>query len=110
MKNSGLLELVGKLVRVRPAVKRQLGDGTLLPSIEDDWRVEKDLSGEAVVVMHNLPTGYVVPLWRDGVFEFREPNTLVLKEQITFVAGAGLLRDPLPDPRARYTPPALRSR
>jgi hypothetical protein len=62
-----------------------------------------------VVEIHNLPTGYVVELSRDNVYEFRTPNILVLKEQITFTPN-GLIRDPLPDPRARYARPRLRSR
>jgi hypothetical protein len=109
MKRTGLRSLIGQVVKLRPAVRRVDFDGTLLPSIDDDWRVHATSQPNAVVELHNLATGHFLPLGPDNVFEFRSPKTLVLKEQLTLF-GRDIIRDPLPDPRARYSPPGVRSR
>lgn len=109
MKRTGLRSLIGQVVKVRPAVRRVDSDRTLLPSIDDDWRVHATSEPNAVVELHNLATGHFLPVGPDNVFEFRSPRTLVLKEQITLF-GRDIIRDPLPDPRARYRTPRVRSR
>jgi hypothetical protein len=109
MKRQGLRELIGKTIKLRPAVRRRWLDGSDLPSIDDDWFVTRSFTPNAVVRAVNSTTGHFIDLSHDNVYEFREPNFVVLKEQLT-LRGINVDRDPLPDPRARYTPPVLRIR
>ena len=109
MNREGLRLLRGRVVKLRPAVQRLLPSGLFLPSIDDDWFVEHAPPANGVVRVHNQATGHFVDLGTDNVYEFRGPDNLVLKEQLT-LSGRDVLRDPLPDPRFRYTCPMLRSR
>lgn len=109
MKKAGLLALRGTAVRLRPAVCRMLPDGALLPSIDDDWYVESLAPPKGVVRAHNQATGHFVDLSEDNVYEYRNRGVLVLKQQLTLF-GRQVLNDPVPDPRARYVAPVLRSR
>jgi len=107
MKTSELKKLVGSIVRVRPPVRRvEINcDGRSareLPSTDYDWKVEAPFDQRAVIRIHCLATGHFVELGGDGVYEFRLPNFLILKFQLALTNDRRVLREPLPDPRARY--------
>lgn len=107
MKISGLRKLAGSVVRVRPPVRRlEVGPtgapSRLLPIIDYDWMVKRPSDPRATVELHCLPTGHFVELGSDGVYEFRYPNFLILKFQLTLTNDRRVLKEPLPDPRTRY--------
>lgn len=102
MNRKGLAGLHGRTIRLRPLPRRfdkRLG---WLPSIDDAWRLERTTVSKAPVRASNLATGHFIDLSADNVFEFREPDVVVLKSQLTLTARQ-VLAEPLPDPRARYS-------
>ena len=108
MNRKKLASLHGKAVRLRPIPRRfdhQLG---WLRPIEDYWSVQAPHSGGSPLRATNQATGHFVDLSSDNIYEFREPDILVLKTQLT-LTGRGLFSDPLPDPRTRYVAPKLQA-
>jgi len=107
MNRKNLRGLHGKTVRLRPIPRRFDSRLGWLPPVEDHWRIEAPKANAAAVRASNLATGHFIDLSSDNVFEFREPDFIVLKAQLTLTARQ-VLSDPLPDPRARYMAPMPR--
>lgn len=108
MNRRKLAGLHGKAVRIRPIPKRfdpRLG---WLAPVEDHWSVQAPSAAQGPIRATNQATGHFVDLSSDNVYEFREPDILVLKTQLT-LTGRGLFSDPLPDPRTRYVAPKLQA-
>jgi hypothetical protein len=106
MNRKQLDRLHGKPVRIRPIPKRfdhQLG---WLTPIEDYWDIQAPEPRVRPPRATNQATGHFIDLTSDNVYEFRNPDLLILKTQIT-LTGRGLFSDPLPDPRARHAAPKL---
>ncbi|MGH9460196.1 MAG: hypothetical protein ACRD1X_03200 [Vicinamibacteria bacterium] len=95
---------LGRRVRLRPIAKRQLADGTPLPLIDDEWFVER--IEEHHVVLHNLRTDHILELGFDNIREFRSPQFLLLRCQVT-LRGISVIIEPfvVPEPvRERQQP------
>jgi hypothetical protein len=83
----------GSEVRLRPIPGRREGvAGQALPSVDDTWTIYAVEKGK--VELHNIRTGHFVKLGNDNVQEFRSPNFLMLRCQLTLV-GAEVLLEPL---------------
>jgi len=92
----------GKLMKIRPMVHRQEVDGRMLPDIDDDWQMRvKSNQGRRQVEILNTRTGHILSLDSDNLQEFRTPNFLILKAQLT-LCWNNILFEPLPDIRARF--------
>jgi hypothetical protein len=72
----------GSTVHLRPVPARfQTMTQTFLSPIDDPWTIYKVEDGK--VELHNLRTAHVVVLGSDNVREFRSPNFLLLRCQLT---------------------------
>jgi hypothetical protein len=103
MNRKKLRGLHGMTVRLRPLPRRfdeRLG---WLTAIDDRWRIEAPRSPSHLIRAINQATGHFVDLSPDNVFEFREPDMIVLKTQLT-LTDRQVLSEPVPDPRAPYQP------
>ena len=82
MNRRKLRRAVGKQVRLRPAVRRNL-DGIELPSIDDRWLVGEPQSPGAVISIRLVGGGHQRDLHPDHIKEFVEPDILVLRGRLT---------------------------
>lgn len=106
MNRSGLRKLVGRPVRIRPAVWRVFY-GEELPSIDDKWLVGAAGASGGAISLSLLGGAHVLNLECDSVYEFFEPDLLVLRAQLTLTRWEARL-DPLPysvGAAARYAMP-----
>lgn len=79
---------IGNRLKLRPLVQRRilphefpgLG-GELLPPMDDEWIAEK--ISDSGVELRNTATGHVITLGFDNIREFRSPNYLLLRCQLT---------------------------
>jgi hypothetical protein len=73
---------LGSAVYLRPVPGRlQTATQKVLPPIDDQWTIYKVEDGK--VELHNLRTMHVVALGSDNIREFRTPNFLMLRCQLT---------------------------
>lgn len=104
MNKRALRAMDGRVVHLLPAVQRRQPNGDWLPTLDDEWRIETfSVVPPVVVRLNNLATGHFVDVYPDGVLEFRYPDSLVLREQLT-IRGLKILRTPLPHPSLAYLP------
>lgn len=92
MNRKRMRENIGQLLRLRPIATRKDG-ATQLPSLDDDWRLEQ--CTDTALELHNVRTQHVLHLGADHVHEFRTPNFLVLKAQVT-ISGNCVQIEPTP--------------
>lgn len=90
-------------VRIRPVVQRRLApDAPFLRPTDGEWWIDaRSMAPGAVVRLHHPPTGHFVDVYSDSIQEFRQPDQLILKEQLTLTP-RGVLREALPDRRMAY--------
>jgi hypothetical protein len=82
--NRGQIEKqLGLLMRLRPFPIRVGQDGQVLPQIDDHWRLEAILDGPTRLKLSNQATGHVLELQSDNVREYRSPDFLLLRCQLT---------------------------
>jgi hypothetical protein len=94
--------LDGQLVRLRPPVHRQDGDGSYLPWVDDLWRVDARFPVKgAVARLTNIRTMHLFDVFGDGVQEFRAPDVVFVRSQLT-LKGNEVLREELADRRLAY--------
>jgi hypothetical protein len=80
--NAGQLKKnLGQHVRLRPKVMRRAPTGELLPFQDDNWSIDR--VDEKGVTIHNISTGHIVTLGNDNVREYRTPDFLILRCQLT---------------------------
>ena len=102
MKKRALRAMDGRVVHVLPAVQRRQPNGDRLPILDDEWLVSTfGVVAPVVVTLTNLATHHVLDIFPDSVLEFRYPDSLVLREQLT-IRGFAILRTPLPHPALAY--------
>ncbi|MCI0602505.1 hypothetical protein L0156_05780 [bacterium] len=77
---------IGKLFRIRPKVQRITVDGKDLPFEDDKWILEKD--GQGKLFLQNTRTAHVFRLSGGNVKEFREPDFILLRAQLTLRGNA----------------------
>jgi len=99
MNKKALKKLLYRHVRVRPIARRVDNDGSELPVRDDEWFIER-VDADAAD-LSNSRTRHHLRLSFDGVLEFREPQFLILKTQVTIgVPHVGVTVEPLLDPRS----------
>lgn len=76
-------------MKLRPIARRLTPDGRELPSIDDDWMLRAVQDGLAE--LENLRTGHLLRLGYDNIREFRTPNFLLLRCQITLKGNSALI-------------------
>jgi hypothetical protein len=80
--NAGQLKKnVGQHVQLRPKVMRRAPTGEPLRFRDDKWSIER--VDEKGVTIHNISTGHAVTLENDNVREYRTPDFLILRCQLT---------------------------
>jgi len=105
---------LGSAVRLRPVPGRfQTETQEVLPPIDDQWTIYKVEDGK--VELHNPRTMHVVALGSDNIREFRSPNFLMLRCQLTLTEEQVLIEPlvgggggPTPEPAALPTPASER--
>jgi hypothetical protein len=78
-----LAKSVGRQLRLRPLPHRRERDGTYLHEIDDLWSLQVLLAGPDRLRLVNIRTGHVVELQPDNVREYRSPDFLILRCQLT---------------------------
>ena len=73
----------GTNLRLRPLPHRIDGSGKHLPESDDAWRLEKVLDNPSSIELLNIHTGHVLTLQPDNVQEYRSPDFLLLRCQLT---------------------------
>lgn len=81
-----------KTVQIRPGVIRKTTDGGTFKD-DDEWRVME--GAEGTIGLRNTRTEHHLSLGVDNIKEFRTPNFLLLRCQIT-LQDNGFKIDPLP--------------
>jgi hypothetical protein len=74
---------VGTQLRLRPPPKRTTDDGRELGVSDDAWTLEEILAGPTRVRLTNSVTGHVLILQSDNIREYRSPDFLMLRCQLT---------------------------
>ena len=98
---------IGKLHRLRPKPHRIDGNGIGLPSLDDQWRLERIDRDPNRITLANIRTGHFVELQSDNVRQYQSPDFLMLRCQLT-LSPKGIDIEPLPTstrkpiPIARY--------
>lgn len=77
---------VGQQLRLRPIPHRLEDDGRHLPPKDDPWRVDALLDHPDRVRLENVRTGHVIELQPDNIREYRSPDFLVLRCQLSLAA------------------------
>jgi len=103
----------GSAVYLRPTPGRfQTATQEALPPIDDQWTIGKVEDGK--VELHNPRTGHFVALGSDNIREFRTPNFLMLRCQLTLTEEQVLIEPlvgggggPTPGPATHRAIPAL---
>jgi hypothetical protein len=78
---------IGNRLKLRPPIQRRIlphefpGLGGEIFTTDDEWIVE-NVSGNGVE-LRNTATGHVITLGYDNIREFRSPNFLLLRCQLT---------------------------
>ncbi|HEX9758308.1 MAG TPA: hypothetical protein VGB26_11005 [Nitrospiria bacterium] len=108
MNKKGIEKLIGRPIKIRPKVKRVHGNGTELSFMDYDWYVELVSSSKGIIRLSNPATGHSKDLGMDNFYEFRTPNFLILKCQLT-LKGYAVLVEPSIDPRMQLSRPKRRS-
>ena len=98
MNKTALKRMAGKTVRLLPQVARETEQGEWLPPEDDYWRIQQASAGSLTI--YNLRTGHIYDLGCDNVIEFRSPDFLMLRCQLT-LKGIHVLLEPK---RWSYTP------
>ena len=91
MNKTALKSMAGKTVRLLPQVARETEQGERLPPEDDYWRIQQ-ASAESLII-YNLRTGHIYDLGCDNVIEFRNPDFLMLRCQLT-LKGVHVLLEP----------------
>jgi hypothetical protein len=91
MNKEQLAKSVGKEFRLRPMVTRVLEDGTSLDPLDDKWRLESIT--DKVVRLLNTRMGHKLELGIDNLREFRSPDFLLSKCNVT-LKGREILIEP----------------
>jgi hypothetical protein len=78
-----LAQNVGRLLRLRPIPHRRQPDGLHLPDIDEPWRLDEILQAPTRLRLVNPATGHFVELESDNVREYRSPDHLILRCQLT---------------------------
>lgn len=89
-----LKKQVGTNLRLRPMPIRVGHDGTQLPESDDPWHLEAIVDTPPRVRLVNLPTGHFVELQPDNIREYRSPDFLLLKCQLT-IEGRSVRLEPI---------------
>ena len=104
-----LRENVGRLRRLWPLPFRYDAIGLeYLPQMDDLWRCERICEDTEKLVLFNIHTHHVYDLYFDNLIEFRNPDRLILKSQLT-LSGCNIFEEPLLRPVAFFDAP-LRQR
>lgn len=74
---------LGTTLRLRPLPIRMAEGQVELPPLDDLWRLEDVLAKPSRVMLVNTHTGHVATLQYDNVREFRSPDFLLLRCQLT---------------------------
>lgn len=78
-----LRKQIGTNLRLRPIPRRIAQDGTQIPTSDDLWQLETLLDSPPRVRLVNLPTGHFIELQPDNIREYRSPDFLLLRCQLT---------------------------
>ena len=74
---------IGSLLRLRPPPMRVTDDGGQLGACDDPWTLSEILAGPTRVRLVNSLTGHVLVLQSDNIREYRSPDFLLLRCQLT---------------------------
>src|SRR5687768_876704 len=77
---------VGRQLRIRPIAQRLENNGSLLPAIDDKWTLDTILSAPSRLRLSNTRTGHFVELEPDNVREYRSPDFIILRCQVSISA------------------------
>lgn len=86
-----------RIYRIEPAPLSKVGT-KVAPSRYNEWKI-RVLKSRGILEIRNITTGHQLDLGFDHYYDFRTPDFLMLKCQLT-MEGASLHMKPLPDPRA----------
>jgi hypothetical protein len=78
-----LRKQVGTNLRLRPIPNRVAQNGTQMPVSDDLWQLEALLERPPRIRLVNLPTGHFIELQPDNIREYRSPDFLLLRCQLT---------------------------
>ncbi len=78
-----LTKQLGSKLRLRPLPFRIGSNGEQLPQSDDQWRLDTILDQPPRVRLVNIQTGHFVELQPDNVREYRSPEFLLLRCQLT---------------------------
>jgi hypothetical protein len=99
---------LGQALLLRPIAQRLAGDGARLPPNDDYWRLDSILQGPDRIRLVHIVTGLSVELQPDNVQEYRSPEFLLLKCQLTSTPTTVLIEPLVPVrglPGNPYIPP-----
>ncbi len=102
MNRRQLSKQVGNRFRLRPLPSRVTEGGEELPPIDDFWRLDRVTRSPFSITLVNIHTGHAVPLQGDNLKEFRSPDFLLLRCELTITPSAITMEPittPQPDPR-----------
>jgi len=94
MNLSQLNKQVGTNLRLRPLPIRIGTDGVSLPQIDDQWHLERILDKPSRIRLINIATGHFIELQPDNVREYRSPDFLILRCQLT-IKGPNIKIEPI---------------
>jgi hypothetical protein len=89
-----LKKQVGMNLRLRPMPIRVDRDGSHMPQADDPWQLEALLDTPPRVRLVNLPTGHFIELQPDNIREYRSPDFLLLRCQLT-IEGSRVHLEPI---------------
>lgn len=73
---------IGSQLRLRPIpIRLRTATGEVLPPEDDQWTLLRIENGR--VELHNIRTGHVAQLGNDNIREYRTPDFLLLRCQLT---------------------------
>lgn len=94
MNLSQLSKQVGTNLRLRPLPSRIGSDGKNLPPIDDQWHLERIFDKPSRVRLVNIHTHHSIELQPDNIREYRSPDFLILRCQLT-IKGANIKIEPI---------------
>lgn len=94
MNVSQLRKQLGALLRLRPVPLEATGSLTPGAERDDQWRLEDVLDSPARVRLRNVRTSQEVEIYSDNIREFRRPDTLALRAQVT-IRESGVELEPI---------------
>lgn len=98
MNRKRLSENVGRLLKLRPMVRRYDDDRNRLPDLDDEWQVNR-VDADSVALF-NPRTRHSFDLGFDNIKNFQSPNYLILRCQISLVK-EGVHIEPLMETKYR---------